>query len=88
LAGSLGCHFDFWSPASLISLVNGMSEFESLSDHFILQLYEFIRRELRADALTGTRLVGLPARQRAEALFGEIDRRGLICTPIDRPQSS
>ncbi|MCK1368257.1 hypothetical protein [Bradyrhizobium sp. 62] len=59
-----------------------MSEFEGLSDQFILRMHEFIRQEVQADALAGTRFVGLPAKRRAEALFREIERRGLICTPI------
>ncbi|MCK1368296.1 hypothetical protein IVB47_28525 [Bradyrhizobium sp. 62] len=62
-----------------------MSEFEGLSDHFILRMHEFIRREVQADRLAGTRFVGLPARQRAEALAREIERRGLTYTPIEWP---
>ena len=63
-----------------------MSEFEGLSDHFILRMYEFIRNEVQADALAGTRLVGLPAMHRADQLLMEIDRRGLFCKPIDWPK--
>lgn len=63
-----------------------MSEFEGLSDHFILRMYEFIRNEMQADALAGTRLVGLPARRRADHLFREIERRGLFCRPIEWPK--
>ncbi|MBW7972594.1 hypothetical protein [Bradyrhizobium sp. BR 10289] len=62
-----------------------MDNFEGLSDHFILRAYEFIRNEVQADALAGTRLVGFPAEQRADRLLREIDRRGLFCIPIDWP---
>jgi hypothetical protein len=63
-----------------------MSEFEGLSDQFILRMHEFIRQEVQADRLAGTRFIGLPARLRAEALAGEIKRRGLFCTAIEWPQ--
>lgn len=63
-----------------------MSEFAGLSDHFIMRMHEFIRNEVQADALAGTRLVGLPARHRAERLFKEIERRGLVCRPIEWPE--
>lgn len=63
-----------------------MSEFEGLSDHFILRMYDFIRTEVQADGLAGTRLVGLPAMHRAGHLLAEIDRRGLFCKPIDWPK--
>lgn len=66
---------------------NVMAEFEGLSDHFILRMYEFIRDEVRADVSFGTRLVGQPARDRAERLLGEINRRGLYCRPIEWPAS-
>lgn len=64
-----------------------MEDFEGLSDHFILRMYEFIRHEVHADMSAGTRLVGLPARQRAEQLLVEINRRGLYCQPIVWPAS-
>ncbi|WP_375309394.1 hypothetical protein WHZ77_19320 [Bradyrhizobium sp. A5] len=63
-----------------------MSEFDGLSDHFVLRMYEFIRNEVQADAMAGTRLVGLPAMHRADHLLMEIDRRGLFCAPIDWPK--
>ncbi len=63
-----------------------MSEFAGLSDHFITRMYEFIRNEVQADVLAGTRLIGLPARQRADRLFKEIERRGLFCRPIEWPE--
>ena len=62
-----------------------MREFAGLSDHFITRMYEFIRNEVQADVLAGTRLVGLPARDRADRLFREIERRGLFCSPIEWP---
>ncbi|OAF13603.1 hypothetical protein AYJ54_43540 [Bradyrhizobium centrolobii] len=46
-------------------------------------MYENIRDQVQADAIAGIRLVGEPARQRAEELRREIERRGLFCTPID-----
>lgn len=63
-----------------------MEEFNGLSDHFILRMYEFIRDEVLADMSAGTRLVGLPARQRADRLLAEINRRGLFCRPIEWPE--
>lgn len=63
-----------------------MTEFEGLSDHFILRMYEFIRHEVQADAVAGARLVGLAARRRSDLLFKEIERRNLFCEPIDWPE--
>ncbi|UPJ41122.1 hypothetical protein IVB40_28125 [Bradyrhizobium sp. 40] len=59
-----------------------MNDFEGLSDHFLLRMYEFIRNEVVADALAGTSLVGAAARQRAERLSSEIERRELHCKRI------
>jgi hypothetical protein len=59
--------------------------FENLSDHFIVHMYESIRDEVLADATSGVRLVGEPARDRAEELRHEIERRGLFCAPIEWP---
>jgi hypothetical protein len=59
--------------------------FENLSDHFIIQMYESIRDEVLADATSGVRLVGYPARERADLLREEIERRGLFCRPIEWP---
>jgi hypothetical protein len=59
--------------------------FEKLSDHYIVQIYESIRDQVLADATSGVRLVGEPARERAERLREEIDRRGLFCKPIEWP---
>lgn len=59
--------------------------FENLSDQFIVHMYESIRDEVLADATSGVRLVGEPARDRAEQLRQEIERRGLFCAPIEWP---
>lgn len=59
--------------------------FENLSDHFIIRMYESIRDQARADVTSGVRLLGEPARERAERLKQEIERRGLYCAPIDWP---
>ena len=60
--------------------------FENLSDYFIMRMYENIRDEALADARSAVRLVGEPARSRAEELRQEIERRGLFCTPIVWPE--
>ncbi|MET4023056.1 hypothetical protein [Bradyrhizobium sp. S3.2.12] len=62
-----------------------MEDFDGLSDHFILRMYEFIRHEVHVDASAGTRLIGLATRQRADRLLKEIDSRGLFQKPIDWP---
>ena len=59
--------------------------YEALSDHFIIRMYESIRAEVVADAISGSRFVGEPARERADELLREIERRGLFCTPIEWP---
>jgi hypothetical protein len=63
-----------------------MTELEALSDHFIVAMYEAIRKEVMADASSGTRFVGLPGKRRAEELRQEIDRRGLFCAEMDWPE--
>jgi hypothetical protein len=62
--------------------------FETLSDHYILQMYESIRDQVRADARSGLRLMGEPAKARAEDLRREIERRALYCPPIEWPEDS
>lgn len=57
--------------------------FEKLSDHYIVRMYESIRDEVRSDVASSVRLVGEPARDRAEELRQEIERRGLFCVPIE-----
>jgi len=59
--------------------------FENLSDRFIIRMYESIRDEALADTTSGVRLVGEPAKARAEELRLEIERRGLFCAPIEWP---
>lgn len=59
--------------------------FENLSDQFIVHMYESIRDKVLADATSGVRLVGESARDRAEQLRQEIERRGLFCAPIEWP---
>ncbi|TFV43167.1 hypothetical protein [Bradyrhizobium niftali] len=65
----------------LTKIVTAMADFASLSDHFILRMYEFIRHEVLSVASTR-----LAARQRADGLLQEIDRRGLFYKPIDWPE--
>lgn len=71
-----------WRP---IHLSGAQMPFENLSDQFIVHMYESIRDEVLADATSGVRLVGEPARDRAEQLRQEIERRGLFCAPIEWP---
>jgi hypothetical protein len=58
---------------------------ESLSDESILSFYEDIRRQRAADVTAGNRyrFTGEAAKQRAERLREEIDRRRLRCSPIE-----
>lgn len=63
-------------------------DFEGLSDRFMLRMYEFIGNEVLADASAGTRLIGSAAKERADRLLAEIDRRGLFCKRIDWPESN
>ena len=57
---------------------------EFLSDESILRFYEEIRQHVSADLATGnrSRFMGEAAKQRAERLREEIDRRRLRCNPI------
>ena len=59
-----------------------------LSDESVLILYENIREQVAADARTGSRykFVGETAKQRAEHLREEMDRRRLRFTPINWPR--
>jgi hypothetical protein len=54
-------------------------------DHNLLTFYESVRRQVEADASSGGRyrFVGETARQYAERLREEMDRRRLKFTPID-----
>jgi hypothetical protein len=58
---------------------------EFLSDESILRFYEDIRQQVAADLATGNRyrFAGEAARQQAERLRIEIDRRRLRCNPVE-----
>jgi hypothetical protein len=62
-----------------------MNDIQQLTDESICRLYENIRDQVAADARTGSRhrLLGETARQQAERLCAEMDRRRLRFTPID-----
>jgi hypothetical protein len=57
---------------------------EFLSDESILRFYEDIRQQVAADLATENRyrFAGEAAKQQAERLRIEIDRRRLRCNPI------
>jgi hypothetical protein len=57
--------------------------FKDLSNHFIVRMYESIRDEALTDDRLGFPLVGEEVRERAEELYQEIERRGLLCTQIE-----
>jgi hypothetical protein len=61
-----------------------MSDIQHLTDESICRLYENIRDQVDADVRSGSRhrLVGETARQHAERLRAEMDRRRLRFTPI------
>jgi len=58
---------------------------ELLSDESVLRFYENIRQQVAADLATGNRyrFAGEAARQQAERLRIEIDRRRLRCNLIE-----
>jgi hypothetical protein len=60
---------------------------EKLSDDCVLILYESIREQVAADIDSGVpeKLMGETARQRAEQLREEMDRRRMRFKPIDWP---
>lgn len=58
---------------------------ERLGDQSILWMYNNIREQVMADAATGSRFVGEAAREQANRLQSEINRRGLKCGPINWP---
>lgn len=62
-----------------------MNDIQQLTDESICRLYENIRDQVAADVRTGShyRLLGETARQQAERLCAEMDRRRLWFTPID-----
>ena len=57
---------------------------QHLTDESILQLYENIRQQVEADRRLGAefRLLGDTAKEQAQRLRDEIDRRGLRVAPI------
>jgi hypothetical protein len=57
---------------------------ESLTDESVLRLYESIRQQVEADTLLGSRhrLLRETAKQEAERLRAELDRRRLRYAPI------
>jgi hypothetical protein len=57
------------------------------NDHSILSFYESVRRQVESDKRLGGRLrfIGKTAKQHAEQLREEMERRGLRFTPIDWP---
>jgi hypothetical protein len=61
-----------------------MSGVHSMADDNILRLYENLREQVSADIRLGSRhrLLGEAARQQADRLREELDRRGLRYTPI------
>jgi hypothetical protein len=60
-------------------------KFENAKDESLLYFYESVRRQVEADMLSGGRyrVVGDSARQYADKLREEMDRRRLQFTPID-----
>jgi hypothetical protein len=59
-------------------------DFTALSDESVLRAYEHIRNEVMADARSGGmyRFMGQAAKDRANLLLTELNRRGLSVTPI------
>ena len=62
-----------------------MSELQRLTDKSIRTLYNSIREQVALDVRSGSphRFMGEPARQQAERLRAEMDRRRLKFTPIE-----
>jgi hypothetical protein len=60
-------------------------KFSDTSDESLIAFYENIRQQVRADMQSGGRyrFVGESARQYADGLREEMDRRRLNFTPID-----
>ena len=63
-------------------------DFGRSKDHTLLQYYESVRRQVEADKWLGGRyrFLGDPAKQYAERLREELERRRLRFTPIDWPR--
>ena len=62
-----------------------MSDLQRLTDDSIRRLYNSIREQVAQDAWSGSphRFMGEPAKQQAERLREEMDRRRLKFTPIE-----
>ena len=69
----------------LLSVRSVIMSFSNAKDDSLLVFYESVRRQVDADTNSGGRyrFVGEPARQYAERLREEMDRRRLKFTPID-----
>jgi len=60
-----------------------------LSDVSVLRLYENIRQQVEADISNGRyHFLGEAAKQRADEIRREIDRRDLFALPINWPSQS
>lgn len=61
-----------------------MTDLTALSDESLRRAYEDIRAQVSADARSGGeyRFMGEAAKERANRLLAEIQRRGLNVTPI------
>jgi hypothetical protein len=62
-----------------------MVHLTSVTDETLLRYYEGIRLQASADIRSGFRLMGQAARERANVLLNEIERRRLSVTPISWP---
>jgi hypothetical protein len=65
-----------------------MKELDRLTNEALLRSYEQIRDQVAADARSGGtyRLMGVAARERANALLTELRRRQMNVSPIDWPE--
>jgi hypothetical protein len=63
-------------------------DFARSNDHSLFSFYESVRRQVEADKRLGGRIrfVGDAAKQYAERLREEMERRRLRFTPIDWPR--
>jgi len=62
-----------------------MVHLTSLTDESLLRYYEGIRVQVSADIRSGYRFAGQAAKERADVLLSEIQRRGVSVTPIFWP---
>jgi hypothetical protein len=60
-------------------------KFSEARDESLLHFYESVRRQVEADTQSGGRyrFIGVNAKQYADRLREEMDRRRLLFTPID-----